>query len=85
MVRRVDQQVLWLDITVADAERVDVGEGAEALVNIELDKEDGHWHLHLVVVLQDTVNCLRHVLHHDIKVNLINLHPVKPHPILQIL
>lgn len=35
--RRVEQQVLRLDVSVADALRVDVGERAEELVNVELD------------------------------------------------
>lgn len=39
---RVAQQVAGLDISVADAERVDVAEGAEKLVGEQLDDDVGH-------------------------------------------
>ena len=42
---RVDQQVLRFDVAMADAERVDVAEGTQQLVDVELDAEDGDGHL----------------------------------------
>ena len=39
---RVDQQVLRLDVAVADAVFVDVPEGAAHLVGVQLDKNGGH-------------------------------------------
>lgn len=44
----IKQKVLRFDISMADALRVNVGEGAEKLVNIDLDLEDWHGCLHLV-------------------------------------
>lgn len=37
---RVEKEVLGLDVTVADTERVDVGEGAEELVHVQLDGKE---------------------------------------------
>ena len=37
----VDEQVLRLDVAVANAQRVDVAEGPEELIDVELDAEDG--------------------------------------------
>lgn len=39
-----------LDVTMADALRVDVGERSEELVGIQLDLEDGHRRLQLAEV-----------------------------------
>lgn len=47
---RVEKQVLRLYVSVADTLRVDVGEGAEKLVDVQLDLEDGHRALQLVEV-----------------------------------
>lgn len=47
---RVQQQVLGFDISVADPLGVDVGQGPEELIDIELDLYHGHGGLHLVEV-----------------------------------
>ena len=64
----IHKQVLWLDIAMAVAKRVDVGERSEALVGVKFDEKDGHWLLHLVVVLQHAIDSLGDVVHHHIKV-----------------
>ena len=46
----IQQQVLRLDITMANSLRMDIGEGAEQLVDIQLDLEYGHGGLHLVEI-----------------------------------
>ena len=63
MRRRVDQQVLWLDVSVANTQRVNVGESSERLVRIELDKKIWNWLLHLVIVLEHAIYCFRNVVH----------------------
>lgn len=73
MALRIDKQVLGLDVPVAVAERVDVGEGAEALIGVEFDEEDGHWLLHLVVVFEHAIDRLGDVVHHDVKVDFVLL------------
>ena len=47
---RVQEQVLWLDVAVADALRVDVGERTEQLVDVEFHLEHRHRRLQLVEV-----------------------------------
>lgn len=68
---RVHQQILWLDVSVANTEGVNVGEGPERLVCVQLDQD--HWYLllHLVVVLEDPEHGLWHVVHHDVQVDFI--------------
>ena len=73
MILRLYKQVLRLDIPMAVAERVDVGQCTESLISVELDKD--HWDrlLHLIVVLEHAVNCLWHVVHHDVQIDLVLL------------
>ena len=73
MILGLYKQVLRLDIPMAVAERVDVGQCTESLISVELDED--HWHrlLHLIVVLEHAVNCLWHVVHHDVQIDLVLL------------
>jgi len=71
--RRVQQEILGLDIPVADTLRVDVGEGAEELVDIELDFEYGHDGFHLVEVARRAVDGLGNEFEHEIEVDFILL------------
>jgi hypothetical protein len=48
--RGVEQEVLRLDVAMADSLRVNVGEGAKELVDVELDFQDGHSLLELAEV-----------------------------------
>mmetsp|Transcript_83043 Transcript_83043/g.199297 ORF Transcript_83043/g.199297 Transcript_83043/m.199297 type:complete len:296 (+) Transcript_83043:89-976(+) len=52
----IHQQVLRLDVSVANAHRVDVCTSPGHLVGEELDKDVWHRLLHLCVVLHDSVN-----------------------------
>lgn len=58
---------------MADALGVDVGEGAEKLVDVELNLENWHGSLHLVEVSGSTVDSFWHKLLHEIEVNFILL------------
>ena len=69
----VQQKVLWLDISVADALRMDVGESAEELVNVQLDLEDWHGRLHLVEVPRCAVDGLWNEFLDQVEVYLILL------------
>ena len=71
--RRVQKEVLGLDVSMADALGVDVGEGAEELVDVQLDFEDGHDRLHLVEVARRPVDSLGNKLQHEIQVDLVLL------------
>eukprot|EP00355_Strombidium_rassoulzadegani_P008311 CAMPEP_0168618554 /NCGR_PEP_ID=MMETSP0449_2-20121227/6133_1 /TAXON_ID=1082188 /ORGANISM="Strombidium rassoulzadegani, Strain ras09" /LENGTH=162 /DNA_ID=CAMNT_0008659435 /DNA_START=443 /DNA_END=932 /DNA_ORIENTATION=- len=71
IVVEVDEDVLGLDVAVADAHGVDVGDGSEELVGVELHEDLGHVLLLLHVVLHDLVEGLWDVLHHHVQVDLV--------------
>ena len=55
-----------IDIPVANTESVNVGEGSERLVRVQLYEDHGHLLLHLVVMFQDPEHCFWHVIHYDV-------------------
>ena len=69
----VHQQVLRLDIAVTIAKRVDVGQSSERLISVQLDQERRNGLLHFIVVLEDSVDCLRYVVHYHIQIYFILL------------
>ena len=69
----VQEEVLGLDVTVADAFGMDVGERAEQLVCVQLHLEEWHGSLELVEVTRSTVNGLWDVFKHQVKVDLVLL------------
>ena len=69
----VDEDVLGLDVSVADALGVDVGDGAEELVGVELDEDGRHHLLHLEVLLHDAVDGLGDVVHDHVQVHFVRL------------
>lgn len=73
MILWVHKQVLGLDVSVAVAQRVDVGKCAECLVSVEFDKEGRDGLLHFVVVLEDPVYGLGDVLHHHVQIDFVLL------------
>ena len=62
----VNQQVLRLDISVANTHGVDVSKGSESLVSIKLHQKIWNRLLHLVVMLEHTVYSFRDVVHNDV-------------------
>lgn len=70
---RVEKEVLGLDVTVADTDGVDVHQGTEELVHIQLDLE--HWHrlLELGIVPAGTVHGLGDVFEHKVEVHFVFL------------
>ena len=58
---------------MADPLRVDVGERAEKLVDVELDLKDRHDRLHLVEIARSTIDGLGNKLEHEVQVNLVLL------------
>lgn len=71
---RVEKQVLRLNVSVADALGVNVSQGAEKLVNVQLDLEDGHGRLHLVEESRSSVHRLRNEFLNQVEVDLIFLY-----------
>ena len=70
---RIEQQILWLDVAVADALRVDIGKGAEELIDVELHFEYGHCSLHLVEIARCPVHGFGNVFEYEIQVDLVLL------------
>ena len=62
----VDEDVLGFDVSVADALCVDVRNGAEQLVGVNLDEQVWDHLLHLQVLFHDTVGGIWDVVHHHI-------------------
>ena len=69
----VDEQVLGLDIPMADPLLVDVVQGAAHLVHVQLHKHRGHALPALRIVLADAVHCLWHILQHQVLPDLVLL------------
>lgn len=72
----IQEKVLWLDVPVADTDAVDVGQTAEQLIHIKLDKKHRHRLLELRVVSRGAVYRLWHVLKHEIEEDFILLQKV---------
>ena len=73
---RVEEEVLRLDVAMADADGVNVHERTEELVHIQLDLEHGHGLLELGIVPAGTVHGLWDVFEHKVEVHLIFLWPL---------
>ena len=69
----VKEEVLRLDVAMADADGVNVHERTEELVHIQLDLEHGHGLLELGIVPAGTVHGLWDVFEHKVEVHFIFL------------
>ena len=69
----VAQNVLWLDVSMADALCMDVGNRPHELIRVEFDYQIWNHLLHLEVLLHYSIGGIRNVVHHHIEVNLIGL------------
>ena len=74
--RRVAEQVVRLDVAVADAPRVDVLERAERLPQVRADVVDGEALPPLVVLEGDRADRLGQEVHHEVEVDLVLLPPL---------
>ena len=56
---------------MADTKSMNVSEGFEGLVSIQLNQD--HWHglFVLIIVLQNSKHRFWHVVHHNVQINLI--------------
>lgn len=69
----VNKQILRLDISVANTQRMDISQGPEHLVGIHLYQKDGNALLHFDIVPHNSINGLWDVIHDYIEVYLIGL------------
>lgn len=68
---RIDQDILGLNVSVADADCVDVGDTPQQLVCVELNQERRNCLSHLEVLLHNSVYCLRNKVHHHVQIDLV--------------
>ena len=73
MTVRVHEQILRLDVPVADTKRVNVAEGTERLIRVQFYEDHGYGLFHFVIVLQDTEDSFRHIFHYNVEVDLVIL------------
>jgi hypothetical protein len=71
--RWIEEEVLGLDVSVTDALRVDVGEGAEELVDVQLDLEGRHDRLDLIEVARGAVHRLGDEFEDQVEVDFVLL------------
>jgi hypothetical protein len=69
----VEEEVLRLDVAVAYALGVDVGQRAEELVDVQLDLEDGHDGLELAEVPRGAIDGFGDVFQDQVQVDLVSL------------
>ena len=71
MRRSVNENILRLDVSVTDALCMDVSDTTEQLVRVNLDKDVWDHLLHLQVLLHDSVDCIRNIVHDHIQIHLV--------------
>jgi hypothetical protein len=69
----IQEQVLRLDVAVAYSLRMDVGQRAEQLVDVQLDLEHGHDGLELAEVSRGAIDGFRDVFQDQVQVDLVSL------------
>ena len=67
---------------MTDALRMDIGKGAEELVDVYLDLEDGHRRLHFVEETRGAVHSLRHELKDEVEVDFVFLRQASATPLV---
>ena len=71
MRRGVNEDVLGLDVSVANAFCMDVGDSSQHLVGIELDKQVRHHLFHLQVLLHHSIASVGDVIHDYIQIDFV--------------
>lgn len=74
---RVQEQILRLDVTMADADRVNVRERAEKLIHVKLDLEDWHWLFELDIMSAGAIYGLGDKLEDEIEVYFVFLFTIR--------
>ena len=69
----VTQDVLWLDVSVANSLSVDVGNGPHKLVGVQFNNKVWHLLLHFMELLHYSVSSIWDIVHDHVQVNFIRL------------
>ena len=70
---RVEEEVLRLDVAMADADRVDVHERAQQLVHVQFDLEHGHGLLELSIVAACAIHGFRNIFENKVEIHFVFL------------
>jgi hypothetical protein len=70
---RVQEEILRLNVSMTDSNRVDVGKRSEELIHVQLDLKHGHRLFELGIVPACAVHGLRNVFLDEIEVNFVLL------------
>jgi hypothetical protein len=69
----VQEQILRFDVTMADANRVDVSQGAQELVHVQFDLEGGHGLFEFGIVATGAIHSFGYIFEHKVEINLVLL------------
>ena len=69
----IAQDVLWLDVSVANTLSMDIGDRSHELIRVELHDQIRNFLLHFVELLHHSIGSVRDIVHHHIEVNFIRL------------
>jgi hypothetical protein len=67
----IAQNVLWLNISMADSLSVDIGNRSQKLIRVHLHNKVWHHLFNLKVLLHYSVGSIRNIVHDNIKINLV--------------
>ena len=73
MILRVNQDILWLNITMTNTASMNVADASEHLISVHLYQKIRYWLLHLYIMSHNAIDCVRDVVHNDVQVNFILL------------
>ena len=73
----IEKQILGLDITMADSERMNIRQTSEQLIHVKLDLKHGHRLLDLGVVARCAIDGLWNIFEHKVEEDFILL-PGRP-------
>ena len=69
----VNEHILWLDVSVADSDAMNVGKASKHLVTVQFDQDIWEWLSHLNIVFQYSIQILGHIIHNHVQVDFLTL------------
>lgn len=72
----VNQDVLWLNVTMTNAFGMNIGNRTQQLIGVKLDQKIRNHLLHFQILLHYTIGRIWNVVHDDVQINFIWFVPV---------
>lgn len=74
----IEEEVLRFDISVTNANGVDVGEWAKKLIHVKFDLKHGHWLLEFCIMATSAIDCFWNIFENEIEIDFVFLeHPLE--------